>query len=110
MRDHVRAGDETWSSAFDHYATQTSTRPNPPVYIQLSNDIFNHLRGPWAETVGGVYYSNPQDYAKICIKTDSEAAFMQAIMWYITGNEVYCSNAMKMVRNFTSIQSCGDHL
>lgn len=109
MRDHVRAGDEPWSSAFDHYAAQTSTRTNPPVYFQASNDIFIHLRGPWAETVGGVYYSNPQDYAETRIQTDSEAAFKQAIMWYITGNEVYRSNAMKMVRNFASIQSCVQH-
>ena len=46
------------------------------------------------------YYYNPSEYVGTRANTDSETAFMQAIMWYITGDETYRSNAMHHQRLF----------
>ena len=34
---------------------------------------------------------------------------MQAIMWYITGDETYRSNAMTIIRDYSAIQSVVTH-
>jgi hypothetical protein len=111
MRDHVRAGDEPWNSAFNAYASQYGGGASKTPWISFipNNDLFIHLRGPWAATVDGVYYSNPQDFFEGRAQFDSETAFKQAIMWYITGDEVYRKNAMTIIRNFELIQSGGTY-
>ena len=53
--------------------------------------------------------SNPSDYVGTRANTDSETAFMQAIMWYITGDETYRSNAMTIIRDYSAIQSVVTH-
>ncbi|ASA23478.1 fibronectin type III domain-containing protein [Paenibacillus donghaensis] len=110
MRDHVRVGDEPWNTAFNAFASDRRASKAPPIYYQQGNDIFVNIRGPWVTTVGGVYYSNPSEYVGQRANTDSETAFMQAIMWYITGDEAYRSNAMKIIRNYSDIQSCAQHV
>ena len=109
MRDHVRAGDEPWNTAFNAFASDPQSSTSPPIYYQQGNDIFVNILGPWATTVNGVYYSNPSDYVGTRANTDSQTAFMQAIMWYITGNETYRSNAMTIIRDYSAIQSVVTH-
>ncbi|QYR22777.1 fibronectin type III domain-containing protein [Paenibacillus sp. sptzw28] len=109
MRDHVRAGDEPWNTAFSAFSSDSQASKTPRIYYEAGNDIFINIRGPWAETVNGVYYSNPSDYVGTRANTDSETAFIQAIMWYITGDETYRSNAMTIIRNYSAIQSCATH-
>ncbi|MBD0378508.1 LamG-like jellyroll fold domain-containing protein [Paenibacillus sedimenti] len=109
MRDHVRAGDEPWSTAFNHYAAQGASSKSLRIFFQPNNDIFIHLRGPWPATVGGVFYSNPQEAFEHPAQWDSENCFKQVIMWYITGDEVYRKNAMTIIRNFELIQSGGGY-
>jgi fibronectin type 3 domain-containing protein len=109
MRDHVRAGDEPWNTAFNHYAAQAASSKNLRMFFQPDNDIFIHLRGPWSATVDGVYYSNPQEAFEHPAQWDSENCFKQVIMWYITGDEVYRKNAMTIIRNFELIQSGGGY-
>ena len=74
--------------------------------------IFRHIQGPWGFTdpETGVYYSNPSEYVGTRANTDSETAFMQAIMWYITGDETYRSNAMDIIRDYSAIQDCVTHV
>ena len=55
------------------------------------------------------YWSNPSEYVGTRANTDSETAFMQAIMWYITGDETYRSNAMTIIRDYSAIQSVVPH-
>ncbi|MBW5448850.1 hypothetical protein GE107_22675 [Cohnella sp. CFH 77786] len=109
MRDHVRAGDEPWNTAFQHYASQPASSKTVRMWFQPNNDLFIHLRGPWSATVDGVFYSNPQEAFEHPAQWDSENCFKQAIMWYITGDEVYRKNAMTIIRNFELIQSGGGY-
>lgn len=109
MRNHVRAGDEPWNAAFSAFILDNQASQTPPIYYQQGNDIFINIRGPWAETVNGVYYSNPSDYVGTRANTDAETAFMQAIMWYITGNETYRANAMTIIRYYAAVQSVATH-
>ena len=95
MRDHTRAGDEPWNTAFNAFAADSQSSKTPRVYYE-DNYIFKHIQGPWAFTdPAGNFYSNPSDYVGTRANTDSETAFMQAIMWYITGDETYRANAME---------------
>ncbi|UUZ80354.1 fibronectin type III domain-containing protein [Paenibacillus sp. P26] len=110
MRDHVRAGDEPWNTAFNKFASDARSRKTPRIYYEGSY-IWIHIQGPWGFTDPntGVYYSNPSDYVGTRANTDSETAFMQAIMWYITGDETYRSNAMTIIRDYEAIQDCVTH-
>ena len=110
MRDHARAGDEPWNTAFNAFAGDSQSSKNPKIYYQPGNDLFVNIRGPWAFTdANGVYWSNPSDYVGTRANTDSQTAFMQAIMWYITGDEAYRSNAMTIIRDYSAIQSVVPH-
>ena len=75
MRDHVRAGDELWNSAFNAYASQWNSSKWPYIAFIPNNDLFIHLRGPWATTVDGTYYSNPQDFFEGRAQLDSANCF-----------------------------------
>ncbi|KRE98868.1 hypothetical protein ASG89_28290 [Paenibacillus sp. Soil766] len=110
MRDHVRAGDEPWNTAFNAFAADSQSSKTPRIYYE-NNYIFKHIQGPWGFTdpETGKYYSNPSEYLGTRANTDSETAFMQAIMWYITGNETYRANAMKIIRSFSAAVDCVTH-
>lgn len=105
MRDHVRAGDEPWSSAFNSYASDSRSNRSPRIYYEVDNDIFVNIRGPWA--YGG--YSNPSQYVGDRANKDGATALKQAIMWYITGDDTYRSNAMYVIRSYSAIQSVATH-
>ncbi|WP_199621212.1 CBM35 domain-containing protein [Paenibacillus alkalitolerans] len=109
MRDHVRAGDEPWNTAFNAFASDSQSSKDPRIYYEEGNDIFINIRGPWPETVDGVYYENPSEYATTRANTDAKTAFHQAIMWYITGDETYRSKAMYIIRAYSGIQSVVEH-
>ncbi|MCO7127909.1 hypothetical protein NIE88_19400 [Sporolactobacillus shoreicorticis] len=105
MRDHVRAGDEPWSSAFAKFAADPKAYKNPRIYYEPENDIFIHIRGPWAYE----NYQNPSEYVGDRANIDGATAFKQAIMWYITGDEAYRSSAMYIIRSYSKIQSVAPH-
>ncbi|XEC93009.1 CBM35 domain-containing protein [Paenibacillus tarimensis] len=109
MRDHVRAGDEPWNTAFNAFASDSQSSKNARKYYEAGNDIFINIRGPWGEEVNGVWYDNPSEYATTRGNTDAETAFHQAIMWYITGDEVYRSKAMEIIRDYSNIESVVNH-
>lgn len=110
MRDHVRAGDEPWNTAFNAFAADSQSSKTPRIFYEVGNDIFVNIRGPWAFTdENGKYWANPSDYVGTRANTDAETAFMQAIMWYITGDETYRSNAMYIIRAYAGIQSVVTH-
>ncbi|MDF2647650.1 MAG: hypothetical protein K0Q73_3455, partial [Paenibacillus sp.] len=110
MRDHVRAGDEPWNTAFHVFAADPQSRPNPRILYEVGNDIFVNIRGPWAFTDdNGKYWENPSDYVGTRANTDALVAFKQAIMWYITGDETYRSSAMYIIRAYAGIQSVVPH-
>lgn len=110
MRDHVRAGDEPWNTAFNAFAADSQSSKTPRIYYE-NVYIFRHIQGPWGFTdpETGVYYNNPSEYVGARANTDSETAFMQAIMWYITGDETYRANAMKIIRSYSAAVDCVTH-
>ncbi|WP_372661900.1 LamG-like jellyroll fold domain-containing protein [Cohnella sp.] len=110
MRDHVRAGNEPWNTAFLTFAADPASRPNPRILYEVGNDLFVNIRGPWAFTdENGVFWANPSDYVGTRANSDALVAFKQAIMWYITGDETYRSNAMYIIRAYSGIQSVFPH-
>ncbi|TYP77473.1 RICIN domain-containing protein [Paenibacillus methanolicus] len=110
MRDHVRAGDEPWNTAFQAFAADPQSRPNPRILYEAGNDLFVNIRGPWAFTdENGKYWANPSDYVGTRANTDALVAFKQAVMWYITGDETYRSSAMSIIRAYSGIQSVAPH-
>jgi hypothetical protein len=110
MRDHVRAENEPWNTAFQVFAADPQSRPNPRILYEVGNDLFVHIRGPWAFTdENGKYWANPSDHVGTRANTDALVAFKQAIMWYITGNETYRSSAMYIIRAYAGIQSVVPH-
>lgn len=110
MRDHVRAGDEPWSTAFNVFAADSQSGKTARIYYEDSY-IFRHFQGPWEFTdpETAKFYSNPSDYAGSRANSDSETAFMQAVMWYITGDEAYRTNAMKIIRSYSAAVDCVTH-
>jgi len=109
MRDHVRAGDEPWNTAFNAFAADSQSSKTPRIYYE-DVYIFKHIQGPWEFTdPEGNKYSNPSEYVGARANTDSETAFTQAIMWYITGDETYRANAMKIIRNYSKAEDVVQH-
>jgi hypothetical protein len=76
MRDHVRAGDEPWNTAFNAFANDPKSSKTPSILYQPIY-IFIHIQGPWGFTDPdtGIYYSNPSDYVGTRANTDSQVAF-----------------------------------
>ena len=105
MRNHVRAGDEPWISAFNSFAIDSKCNKKPRIYYEGWNDIFINIRGPWAYDK----YSNPSEYVGDRANKDAATALKQAIMWYITGDDTYRSNAMYIIRSYSSIKSVTPH-
>jgi hypothetical protein len=110
MRDHVRAGNEPWNTAFHAFASDRRSSKTPRIHYDEENDLFVNIRGPWAFTdEKGNYWANPSEHVGNRANWDSETAFHQAIMWYITGDETYRSNAMYIIRAYAGIQSVVPH-
>lgn len=116
MRDHVRAGDEPWNTAFEAFASDRRSSKYPRIHYHHDeehdiNDLYVNIRGPWAYTdEHGNYWWNPSEIVGQRANWDSETAFHQAIMWYITGDETYRSNAMYIIRGYSGIESVVPHV
>ncbi|RCW48483.1 RICIN domain-containing protein [Paenibacillus prosopidis] len=114
MRDHVRAGDEPWNTAFNAFAADSQSSKTPRIYYE-NTYIFKHIQGPWGfndiytDPANPKYYSNPSEYVGARANTDSETALMQAVMWYITGDVTYRTNAMKIIRSYSAAEDIVTH-
>jgi hypothetical protein len=107
MRDHARAGDEPWNTAFNALANDSMASKTPRIYYE-NHYIFIHIQGPWGFTDpdNGVYYSNPSDYVGTRANTDALTAYKQTIMWYITGDETYRSNISIYLNSVKTVKGC----
>ncbi len=97
MRDHVRAGDEPWTSAFYAYAGSNKCNVNPRIYYEW-NDDFVWVPNVWTD-------SKRKEYVTIRGNKDASTAVSQAVMWYITGNDIYRRNCMNIIRCWSRIQA-----
>jgi Alginate lyase len=82
IKKRVAAGTEPQKSAFEALKTNTLG----------ALDYTPHPR----DTVECGSYSKP-DFGCKNEQTDSEAAYTQALLWYITGNKTYAGNAVKIM-------------
>ncbi len=82
VKGKVAAGIEPWKSAFE---------------AAKSNDLgsLNYVAHPWKTCECGPF-SRP-DLGCKDEQHDSEAAYTQALLWYITGNKAYAVNAINIM-------------
>ncbi|MGN1097595.1 MAG: stalk domain-containing protein, partial [Clostridia bacterium] len=106
MRDKVRSGKEPWRSAFVAFASDSDCSKNPRIYYEWGNDYFVNILGPWTKQNGQAL----DVYCGMRANWDGATAFKQAIMWYITGDDAYRANSMKIIRAWSSIESCQWHV
>src|SRR5580704_13100097 len=92
MKKRVAAGTEPQKSAFE------ALRANK----LGAADYTPHPR----ETVECGSNSNP-DLGCKAEQADSEASYAQALMWYITGKQVYAENAVKILNAWSSALTGG---
>lgn len=105
MRDMVRSGQEPWKTAFAIYANDSACSKTPAIHYEWGNDYFVNILGPWTK-------QNNQAldvYVGMRANWDGATAFKQAIMWYITGDDVYRENSMKIIRAWSQIESVQGH-
>ncbi len=121
MQQNVRAGNEPWASAFiqlseDYYAelpgggwavskgycapytdmSQRKASKTPKIFVNPDNPSMMEI-GTGQQTWG--------HYAVFSILHDGDTAMSQSIMYYITGDEVYRQNAMKIIRGWSQLRS-----
>src|SRR4051812_437922 len=95
IKSRVAAGKEPQKSAFE--AVKTS-----PL------GALSYIPKPWATCECGPR-SNPDRGCKD-EQRDSEAAYTQALLWYITGDKTYADNAIKIMNAWSSTLTGGHKL
>jgi hypothetical protein len=100
MRDRVRAGEEPWASAFVNFSAIGSSQTAPLIRNTGDNPDYINIPGGGQGTSGYYVIRN--------MAQDAHTAWAQTIMWYVTGNEVYRQNAMKLLRAWSQVQSIGN--
>ena len=99
MRDHVRAADEPWASAFVQFSKYGKSSTSPVIRVSTSNNDYMNIPGGGSGSVGHTIIKN--------MEQDADTSFAQMIMWYITGNETYRQNAIRIIRDWSQCQSIG---
>src|SRR5579859_1489900 len=94
IKTQVNAGKDPWLSAFN--------KASADAHASLS-----YTPHPW-QTVECGPSSNP-NYGCSDERSDSEAAYTQALLWYITGNQAYAQNSI-MIMNAWSSTLTGGHI
>jgi len=92
VKQKVRAGQEPWKSAFE--AAKRS---------ELG--AISYLPHPWKTCECGPY-SRP-DLGCKDEQRDSEAAYTQALLWFISGDEAYAKNAVNIMNAWSGTLSGG---
>ncbi|MGM9550826.1 MAG: stalk domain-containing protein [Clostridia bacterium] len=93
MQKRVREGTEPWLGAFESFAKTGRSSKTP--FIRWNGED-EYINIPWNNTG----YNHGRWMAE-----DGSTAFNQAVMWYITGDEVYRKNAMYILRGWSQMQS-----
>jgi hypothetical protein len=98
MQRHVRAGDQPWTSAFEQYSKDAGSSTDPRIYYE-----------GWTTIPAGGGLGKGGNYVTFRMAKDASTAFKQTVMWYITGNEAYRLNALKIIRDYCAITSIFPH-
>ncbi len=84
VRTQVRAQREPWNTYFNSMLTSGSASKTPS--IKNANGDQPRVYGLYSQSVNGMFIA------------DAQVAFTQAILYYITGDDTYRANAMKIIR------------
>ncbi|SEW31799.1 right-handed parallel beta-helix repeat-containing protein [Chitinophaga arvensicola] len=85
MKQQVRSGAEPWKSAFERLKAATDLQYNIQAYTHV-------LRGPFGKpNIGGGELSKGADLAYDC-----------AVLWYITGEQVYADKAIAIINTWSA--------
>ncbi len=87
LRTQVRAGKEPWTAHFNAMLLSTAASRN----VQSANQSSADNTRP-----AGVAFNSQGVESKFI--TDSLRAYTQAVLYYLTGDEVYRANAMRIIR------------
>ncbi|QYR22776.1 carbohydrate-binding protein [Paenibacillus sp. sptzw28] len=85
MRDMVWLGKEPWASAFDKFRKTPESSKNVVIY------------GNGGTQKEFVYSQVSDSNGDKQLRQDATTAYQQALMWYITGDQVYLNNAKKVL-------------
>lgn len=99
MRNHVRAADEPWASAFVKFSGYGKSSKTPVIRVSTSNNDYMNIPGGGNGSLGLTIIKN--------MEQDADTSFAQMIMWYITGDETYRQNAIRIIRDWSQCQSIG---
>ncbi|MFI9488521.1 hypothetical protein ACIG47_19195 [Promicromonospora sp. NPDC052451] len=91
MRTQVLAGVEPWAS---YYEAMSQTR-------YAATDFRASIQGPTDETPTATAYDNASMRSRQ--HTDSIGAMTQALLYVVTGDEVYRANALRVIRTWSSL-------
>jgi len=98
MQRHVRRGDEPWAKAFEAFSKVPRSSITPRIAYQPE----------WTEIPRG-HLGQGGNFITVHMAMDGDVAFHQIIMWYVTGNETYRLNAIKVLRDYFSITKIEPH-
>ena len=98
MQRHVRNGDQPWASAFAAFSQLRTCSTNPPI-----------LYAGWTDIPRGGGLGKGGNFVTFRMAKDANTAYKQVVMWYITGDETYRLNALKIIRDYGAIKKAAPH-
>ena len=90
MKYQVNAGIEPWKSSFDALKSNSDASYNYKVYGATYND-----------SAGTTY----RDYSLSAMQKDAQAAYYNAIQWYVTGDTRYADKAVEVFKAWSTIRN-----
>lgn len=99
MKAHIKAGDRMWADEFNLLKSLGQASQKPVIY--------------WGDALTSPFGNNYLDLDDTEIKQvvlDATTAYVQALMWYITEEEIYRENALKIFDNYSRTNSMLIHV
>jgi hypothetical protein len=110
------AQSQTWVhpgivvSADQLQATRAAYQAGNPVIVQQVNNAMNSdygslnytVQGPWPGGINQCGADSDPNQGCSDADDDSDAAYVQALLWYITGNQTYANNAINIMNTYSN--------
>ena len=89
-------------------ATRAAYQAGNPVIVDQVNKAKNSnygplnyaVEGPWPGGINQCGASSRPNNGCLAADNDSNAAYVQALLWYLTGNQTYANNAMNIMNTY----------
>jgi len=91
-------------------ATRTAYQAGNPVIVDQVNKAKNSsygstgysVKGPWPGGINQCGSNSNPNHGCQNADDDSNAAYVQALLWYMTGNQTYANNAIEIMNTYAS--------